>query len=146
MTQVDFYVMTGGDIEASLKVACRLVEKASQRGKVYVKTRDEAQTSALQEKLWSFREDAFIPHAVVSKAESDTNDCPEKVFIGHHEAPSHLEDILINLSPDVPSGYARFERLLEVVPAEHNAREICRKNYVFYRDRGYPLKKHDIDP
>lgn len=146
MTQVDFYVMTGGDIEASIKVACRLVEKASQRGQVYVKTRDEAQTSALQEKLWSFREDAFVPHSVFSHSESGGEELAEKVCIGHSEPPIYIEDILINLSLDIPNGYARFERLLEVVPAEHGAREICRKNYVFYRDRGYPLKKHDIDP
>ena len=142
MTQVDFYVMTGGDVEDSLYVACRLVEKAQQKGSVYVHTADESQAHAINEKLWSFREDAFIPHQLVSGDSPVT----EKVAIGYQLPPENYYDLMINLSLDVPNFHGRFERLLEVVPGEHEAREKCRQNYAYYRDRGYPLNKHDIDP
>ena len=142
MTQVDFYVMTGGDVEDSLYVACRLVEKAQQKGSVYVHTADESQAHAINEKLWSFREDAFIPHQLVSGDSPAT----EKVAIGYQLPPENYYDLMINLSLDVPNFHGRFERLLEVVPGEHEAREKCRQNYAYYRDRGYPLNKHDIDP
>ena len=144
MTQVDFYVMTGGSVDDSLRVACRLAEKASQRGSVYVHTSNEAQTHALNEKLWSFREDAFVPHGIHS--ENNEHPASEKVLIGHTLPPEDFHDLMINLSLEVPRFHGRFARLLEVVPGEHEAREACRKSYAYYRDRGYPLNKHDINP
>lgn len=141
MTKVDFYVMTGGDIQDSLNVACRLAEKASRQGSVYIHTASEDQTMAMNEKLWSFRQDSFIPHEVHSDAEPS-----ESVVIGHQLPPESFHDLMINLSLEVPNFHGRFERLLEVVPGEHSAREACRKSYAFYRDRGYPLNKHDITP
>ena len=145
MTQVDFYVMTGGNIDDSLRVACRLAEKASQRGTLYIHTADEQQSLALNEKLWSFRDDAFTPHELFSN-ENGEGAPKEKIVIGHTLPPESFHDIMINLSLEVPNFHGRFERLLEVVPGEHEAREACRKSYAFYRDRGYPLKKHDIQP
>lgn len=143
MTQVDFYVMTGGDVEDSFQVACRLVEKAQQKGSVYVHTADESQAHAMNEKLWSFRKDAFIPHQLMSASNAV---CHEKVAIGYQLPPESHYDLMINLSLEVPNFHGRFARLLEVVPGEHDAREKCRQNYAYYRDRGYPLKKHDINP
>ena len=144
MTQVDFYVMTGGDIEDSLRVACRLAEKAMQKSSVYIHASDESQAQAVNEKLWSFRADAFVPHEMMSSAPDAAYS--EKVVIGYQLPPDNYHDLMINLSLDVPNFHGRFARLLEVVPGEHQARERCRENYAYYRDRGYPLKKHDIDP
>lgn len=141
MTQVDFYVMSGGDIEDSLNVACRLAEKALQRGNVYMHTGGQEQTQLLDEKLWSFRSDSFLPHEIEP---SEASQAP--IFVGHDHPPDEFNDILINLSLTIPGFHGRFARLLEVVPGEHSAREACRNNYAFYRDRGYPLNKHDINP
>jgi len=124
MTQVDFYVMTGGGRDQSILIACRLAEKASRQHRVYILTSDQAQTDTLNEKLWSFA----------------------KVVIGHHPPSDSMHDVLINLSLTIPSFHGRFQRLLEIVPAEHEAREACRKNYSYYKERGYPLNKHDITP
>lgn len=141
MTQVDFYVMSGGGLDDSLTVACRLAEKAVRRGNVYMHTADEQQTQLLDEKLWSFRSESFLPHEVAADSAPQ-----EAIVIGHHMPPADFSDVLINLSLEIPDFHGRFMRLLEVVPAEHSAREACRENYAFYRDRGYPLNKLDIDP
>lgn len=141
MTQIDFYVMSGGDFDDSLSVACRLAEKAAQLGNVYMHTANEAQTKKLDERLWSFRSDSFLPHEIA------TEETPkEAVVIGHMHPPAEFNEVLINLSLEIPKFHARFMRLLEIVPGEHQAREACRENYAFYRDRGYPLNKLDIDP
>lgn len=141
MTNIDFYVMTGGDANDALAIACRLTEKAVRTGTVYLHCVDKLQAATLQEKLWSFRPDAFIPHELASDREPR-----ESVIIGHEEPPESFHDILINLANETPTMFARFARLLEIVPAEHNFREASRKKWRFYKDRGYPLKKHDIDP
>ena len=140
MTQIDFYVMSGGDLSDALKVACRLTEKALAKGRVYIHCQDKVQAATLHENLWSFREDAFIPHEL----HSDNRSPSDNVVIGYQNPPDQFHDILINLALETPGVFARFERLLEIVPAEHHAREKCRQKYRFYKDRGYPLAKHDI--
>lgn len=143
MTQVDFYVMSGGSQDDAILIACRLTEKAVRAGKVYIHCQDKLQAATLHEKLWSFRPDAFIPH----EQHSDANTEPlESVVIGYQQPPQSFQDILINLALQTPPVFARFERLLEIVPAEHDARAACRDKYRFYKDRGYPLSKHDIAP
>lgn len=141
MTQVDFYVMSGGSLDDAIQVACRLTEKAMRAGKVYLHCQDKLQAATLHEKLWSFRPDAFIPHEQYNGDEPQ-----ESVVIGYKEPPTNFNDILINLALQTPPVFARFERMLEIVPAEHDARAASRDKYRFYKDRGYPLLTHDIDP
>ena len=141
MTQIDFYVISGGGLDAAVLIACRLTEKALKAGDVYLHCQDGLQAASLHEKLWSFRPDAFIPHEQSSKAGPE-----ESVVIGFEEPPRSFHDILINLALETPPVFARFERLLEIVPAEHEARASSRKKYRFYKDRGYPLSTHDINP
>ena len=84
-----------------------------------------------------------MPHKLSFEHSSDDEEtCP--ILIGEQEAPDHCDDILINLTPKVPATYARFQRLLELVPPQHQAREALRVNYGHYRDRGYPIKTHEI--
>ena len=141
MTQIDFYVMSGGDLHDAIQVACRLTEKAINAGSVYLHCQEKLQATTLHEKLWSFRPDAFIPHEQSSDTEPQ-----ESVVIGYQQPPESFHDILINLALEKPPVFARFERLLEIVPAEHKARAASREKYRFYKDRGYPLSTHDIDP
>lgn len=141
MTQVDFYVMSGGDQTDAIGIACRLTEKALRAGTVYLHCQDKLQASTLHEKLWSFRSDAFIPHELHSDREPQ-----ETVVIGYREPPESFHDIFINLANETPSVFARFERLLEIVPAEHSARDASRQKWKFYKDRGYPLNSHNIAP
>ena len=141
MTKIDFYVMSGGGPDDALQIVCRLTEKALKAGTVYLHCQDKLQAATLHEKLWSFRPDAFIPH------EQHSGTMPkEPVVIGYQEPPESFHEILINLAIETPPVFARFERLLEVVPAEHDARGASREKYRFYKDRGYPLETHDINP
>jgi DNA polymerase III subunit chi len=140
VTKIDFYVMTGGDANDTLAIACRLTEKAFRSGTVYLHCVDKLQAATLQEKLWSFRPDAFIPHELSSEREPR-----EAVVIGHKAPPENFHDILINLANETPAVFARFDRVLEIVPAEHSFREASRSKWRFYQDRGYPLEKHDIN-
>ena len=134
--------MTGGDQTDALIIACRLVEKAVRRGKVYIQCVDAQQQAQLNEKLWSFRPDAFVPHEI-NKAEAKQL---ESVVLGTGLPPESFHDILVNMTDQIPKTFARFERLLEVVPAEHEARAASRTKFRFYKERGYPLQTHDISP
>jgi DNA polymerase-3 subunit chi len=63
------------------------------------------------------------------------------VKISHQAEPGH-QDILVNLSGEVPDFFSRFSRVAEVVPLDDTKRDSARVNYKFYKDRGYPLAYH----
>lgn len=139
MTQIDFYVLDENTEHRVEHIACRLVEKAMQGGsRIYLCCQDDTQTKLLDKVLWEFRDSSFLPHS------TDESDSETPIGLGTTRPPDHHQDVLINLSGQIPEGYARFERILELVPADHQSREASRKNFSHYRDRGYPLQKHDI--
>ena len=139
MTQIDFYVLGENAEHRVENVACRLAEKALQSGsRIYLCCQDSDQIQLLDELLWTFRDSSFLPHSC------EEQDSSAPIGLGTERPPEHHHDVLINLSGRIPEGYARFERILELVPADHQSREASRQNFSHYRDRGYPLQKHDI--
>jgi DNA polymerase-3 subunit chi len=61
----------------------------------------------------------------------------EDVEIMHHE-------IMINLHPDSPPSFSRFERLIELVGLDDDDRQLARSRFRFYRDRGYEINHYDL--
>ncbi len=139
MTRIDFYILEASEDASVEEIACRLAEKGLAKGsRVYIQCRDRTQAESLDKQLWSFRENSFVPHST----EAEDEQIP--VCLGTKDPPLHHHDLLINLSGRVPEGYARFERILEVVPGDHQARQASREVFAHYRDRGYPLNTHSI--
>jgi len=66
------------------------------------------------------------------------------VLIAHAGESGDEHDVLINLAPDVPVFFSRFERVAEPVDAEPPARAASRERFRFYRDRGYEPTVHRL--
>jgi len=96
------------------------------------------QARSLDELLWQFRPDAFLPHALVGDAAG------EAVLIGWGQDPGDHSDVLINLQLDIPSFFSRFQRVAEVVTQDEASLAALRSSWLFYRSRGYPLEKHEL--
>ncbi len=142
MTRVDFYILPAQDIQARQLFACRLIEKAYRMGhRIYIHTNDEHQSQALDELLWSYRPSSFIPHAQLGVTAKDER---PSIEIGHGEHADDHHDVLINLSQQVPQFFSSFERVTEVVVQDQQVLNATRQNYKFYKDRGYPLERHDM--
>ena len=139
MTQVDFYVLPeNGSLTAHAAVG-RIAEKALRRGhQIFVQVNDEAAATQLHDSLWTFREASFLPHAIAGK------DDGEPLVIGWDNPPIEHNDVLINVTGAVPGHFARFDRLAEIVEPDAATLVASRKAWRFYRDRGYPLAKHDL--
>ena len=139
MTQIDFYVLPeNGSLTAHAAVG-RIAEKALSRGhQTFVQVTDEATATALHDSLWTFREASFLPHAIVGK------DDGEPLVIGWGEPPLEHDDVLINTTGAVPGHFARSGRLAQIVAPDAATIEASREAWRFYRDRGYPLAKHDL--
>jgi DNA polymerase-3 subunit chi len=144
VTQVDFYILDSDSDEARLRLACKIVEKATQLDHhVFVHSASDHEALKLDELLWTFSQGSFIPHRVVREA----LDAPplEQVVIGVNQPPGPGRwDVLINLAAEVPDFFSRYERVAEVVDADPARREQSRERYRFYRDRGYRLNTHQI--
>ncbi|MFP6792068.1 MAG: DNA polymerase III subunit chi [Pseudomonadales bacterium] len=135
MTRIDFY-QTSGDEHA---FACRLIDMVYRKGRqIYVHTSTEEQAKTLNEQLWTFKEDSFVPHSLHSEA----MDVPIKIGFDHE--PEEHQDVLINLSGHIPHFFSRFDRVAEIVPVDQNSRTSARENYAYYKERGYVLNYHEI--
>lgn len=139
MTRVDFYVVKSSGADARLSVAARLTEKALGRGhRVFINCDSQDQLDTLDDYLWRFKPSSFVPHSPAS------NDTEEQVVLGFEDAPGSHNDVLINLALSPPSFFARFERVAEVVTQDESSLAALRDAWRHYKDRGYPLTKHDL--
>ena len=144
MTQVDFYILDADSDDARLRLACKIVDKATQLDNhVFVHASSEDEARQLDELLWTFSQGSFIPHRVVREPPAEPP--LEPVLIGVNQPPVPGRwDVLINLAPDVPEFFSRYERVAEVVDGNAARRERSRERYRFYRDRGYKLNTHQV--
>ena len=142
MTRVDFYVSPNNAEDASLHLACRIVDKAwQQQQRVYIHAADAQQAGMLDDLLWQFRDGAFIPHC-----QSDSQLASETpILIGCETTPAQPAEVLINLGTEVPGFFSRFERVIEIVAGSEPSRAQARQRFKFYRERGYPLETHELN-
>ena len=50
----------------------------------------------------------------------------------------------MNLGQEVPAGFERFERFIELVTLADDDRAAARTRWKHYSDRGYAMKRHDL--
>jgi DNA polymerase-3 subunit chi len=143
VTRVDFYLIEDATAAGRQRAACRLADKAYRLGhRVYIHAGDAQEARRLDDLLWTFSAGAFVPHRLVSADAPDA--AGETVLIGHEEPPAGVNGVLISLQEDVPPCFSRFERMVELVTSDEADRRRARERYRFYRDRGYPLEKHEV--
>ena len=135
MTTIDFYTHVGD----RLAVAARLVAKAlAAHGSARVLTPDATTTDELDRLLWTVPATGFLPHCRIGNALASQT----PVLVDHvleHTGPAA---VLVNLHPEPPPFFSRFERLTEIVSLDEVA--AGRARYKFYRERGYELRTHDM--
>jgi DNA polymerase-3 subunit chi len=144
MTQVDFYILSTDSDDARLRLACKIVDKATQLDHhVFVHSDSDAEAKQLDELLWTFSQGSFIPHRIMREAPEEP--VREPVLIGVNRAPADgRSDVLVNLARSVPEFFSRYARVAEVVDANPARRDQSRERYRFYRDRGYQLNTHQL--
>lgn len=144
MTQVDFYILDSDSDDARLRLACKIVDKATQLDHhVFVHATSDDEARKLDELLWTFSQGSFIPHRIVRSQLAEP--ALEPVLIGVNQPPAPGRwDVLVNLGAEVPEFFSRYARVAEVVDANAVRREQSRGRYRFYRDRGYQLNTHQV--
>ncbi|MBT5623758.1 MAG: DNA polymerase III subunit chi, partial [Acidiferrobacteraceae bacterium] len=94
--RVDFYVQSGGPAQGHLTLACRVTEKAFQAGhQVYIRCSSVEQAKTLDQLLWTFSQNSFVPHSINGTGKTRT-----PVTIGNEPAKSETAQVVVSLAGD----------------------------------------------
>jgi len=140
MPRADFYLIQKPRFrEEPLLLVCELARKAFDANlSTLVLARDAEQAEQLDDLLWSFADDAYVPHQIAG----DDEDELAPVLIATPDTDTPMRALVINLRDAAVEG--GFDRVLEVVPADDSARGPLRERWKQYKSRGFDLKKHDM--
>jgi DNA polymerase-3 subunit chi len=137
VTQIDFYI----HVEDKARTACRLAAKAFAQDLRMTMLCPDAETAARMDRLlWTFSATGFVPHCLAGDALASVTPV---LLDGSASEPDH-DQVLLNLSPERPPFFSRFQRLIEIVSRDDDDRRLARERYRFYRDRGYEIRSHDL--
>ena len=139
--QIDFYVLQEKSPASRFKLACRIVEKAYRLGhRVYVRTGNADDTSVLDDLLWTFSQNSFVPHQL--SAEIDSRESP--VFIGEHPPAAEGADVVISVADDPVSDFTAYPRIVEIVGWADDEKASGRNRFRYYREHGVEPNTHRI--
>ena len=141
MNRVDFYILQ--DQNPPEHFACAISNKLVRQGlPVHLLAENREAAVNLDDYLWTYRDISFLPHKLVD----DRNPPDTPVTIGWHGSAHPYDGVLINLGMNIPDIAGAFARIIEIVAAYDPPRAQARDRYRQYRDRGYELHNHDIEP
>ena len=141
MPRADFYLIDKPRFrEQPLLLVCELAKRGYAANlSILVLARDAAQAEAIDDLMWSFDPDEYLPHQIAGMDEGD-DDTP--ILIATPEMDVPMRPMLVNLRDAAPGG--SFERVLEVVPADPAAREPQRARWSEYKARGFETNAHRL--
>lgn len=177
--RVDFYLLADQAPSAFWLLACRLLTKAyRQNHNVFVYCKEANEACQLDELLWTYDPNSFIPHCIMGSESSDyspihigweeekntfeenpsldfekTNPFEKDLKTSlkiHDEFDSnklflnHKSKILFNLSSKIPSFYSQFQRVVELIANDEQAKAESRKRYANYRAEQRELYFHQV--
>jgi DNA polymerase III subunit chi len=139
--RADFYLIAKPRfIEKPLLLVCELARKAHDSGQsLLILVNSATQAEVLDDLLWEFDPDAYIPHQI---AGHDEDDDITPVLIVAPESDVPMRALVLNLRNEPVIG--NVERILEVVPADSASRDPLRVRWKHYQALGFDLKKIDM--
>ena len=139
MPQVDFYNLPTSSPEELLLFVCRLINKAWQQvDNTYIHCNDETQRQALNQLLWQFKPESFIPHDLIE----DTTDSPIILGVQGISYPLPQVALFVNLTSQPVEDYYPVSRIVEFVINDPQHKETARHTYRFYKQAQLNIKYH----
>jgi len=142
MPKAEFYILPALAEKKILHFVCQLAETAyQQQHRIYFQMQNMQQAESLDEILWTWRNDSFLPHNLVGEGP----DPAPPIQIGCGKIMPNQRDILINLSQTLPEEYPQFAQILEIVFSDEIHQTNARERYKIYREKKYILQTHKPD-
>lgn len=138
MTEIAFHF----NAPDKVAYACRLLRKAVGAGARVAVIAGADVRARLDTALWTFSPLEFVPHCDAHSESLVLQASP--VVLAETAQGLHLSQVLVNLGGQVPEGFERFERVIEVVSLDDTDRMGARVRWKHYADRGYGIVRHDL--
>ncbi len=139
-TQVMFYLLDDGASETAEIDTCSALYHAClqasyfyrQNQRVYIYTKDKQHAEQIDEMLWAFDSDSFVPHNLVGEGPKQG----AMVEIGY-QAPQGRRPVLINLTSTVPNFANQFNYIVDFVPSDETLKQQARERFKTCRQWGF---------
>ena len=138
MKEIEFHF----NVPDKLQYSCRLLRKVYLRGIRAVVTAEPPVLAELDQLLWKFSPAGFLPHCMATAGAPALAATPILLATRPDSCPS--DSVLINIGQNIPAGFERFERFIELVSEQADDRLAGRGRWKAYKDGGFELKRHDL--
>lgn len=143
MPEITFYVLNSESIYNRYLFACKLIEKAYHSDKFcYVLLDTFEQCQRLDDMLWTFRAGSFIPHQIFTGVAPKIT---TQVLIGVENTPVNWQNVVFNLSSQMPASWQNTTRILEILDNNETTKMPARQRYRTYKDAGIEIVTHNIN-
>jgi DNA polymerase-3 subunit chi len=141
MAKVNFYLLKQDNEQARWMLACRLAEQQAKLGQqVYILTGSQDDAQQVDQLLWTFTPESFVPHALVDADGA----AAVPVKIGHDtQAPTGTTCVL-NLGSEPPLSQPSLTAIAEFVANDDEAKARSRTLWNIYKQLGYELQHHQL--
>jgi DNA polymerase-3 subunit chi len=133
MAAIQFYHLTSTPLERALP---KLLEKCLAGGFTAQVVVREAQIDALNELLWTYDPNSFLPHG----SSKDGHVEQQPVLLTTHVEPQNPANVLFVTDGSTPPGSERFERILDVFDGSDPEQvAAARSRWSLYKNAGHPV-------
>lgn len=140
MTEVAFHF----GAPDKLAYAGRLLRKATGAGARLWVLASQAQRQSLTPLLWGLTPTSFVTHCQ-QEADISVQKRSAVMLVSDLTQDPQGYRVLVNLCADMPQGFERFERVIEVVSHEEEDRQAARQRWRHYTALGYTIVRHDLN-
>ena len=137
MTEIAFHF----NVPDKLHYACRLLRKVYQAGSRARVIGDAEVLATLDQALWTFAAQDFIPHCHAGAGAALLAHTP--IVLATTAGSQDCDEVLVNLGASVPAGFEHYPRLIELVSQNETDRAGARQRWRHYADGGYAITRHD---
>lgn len=138
MADVLFYVLDSQDSASRHQFVCKLVQKIWQQNRQCdILCQHSAELRALDDAIWQYKPEAFIPHAVALNQ-------PAPIQLWEVQVGQACDDVLLNLHPDFPKPFERYQRTIEVLDQSAELIQMGRERWKMYKSLGFEPTVHKI--
>lgn len=103
--------------------------------RVFIYTQDQQSAHDIDEMLWGFEPDSFVPHNLTG--EGHKNGSPVEIS---WQAPTNRRPVLINLTSTVPNFANQFSTIIDFVPTDETLKQQARDRFRACRQWGFEVK------
>ena len=146
MSQVIFYILPQQPLTNTASLSSHFTQACSiaafyyqQNSKVFIYTDNQQDAFSVDEYLWQFDGDSFVPHNLLG--EGPRYGTPVEIS---WQAPTHPRQVLINLSTNAPDFAINFQQIIDFVPAQEQLKIAARTRYSTYKKMGLTLSTQTV--